>query len=573
MKRILSYLKPYRKKILLAILLVAVSTTCNLLLPTLMSEILDRGVYNKDMNYIIRCCLIMLAVALVGLASILGGTRLSSVIVAGFSADLRSAVFQKVNSLSFEEFSTLGTAALVNRSTYDVGTVSWVASMLAGTVATIPVLFLGGVVLSLLKDVTLSLILLAFVPIILLVVVLVGRHVVPLWENSDRYIDKQNNIMRERLRGIRVIRAFNSEDKEHGRIAEATHVMAENIIKGNVSMGIITPMATFLLNVAVLLIVYMGAGRMERGSGLSAGDIFAITQYVSLVASGVITAAFAIVMYPHAGIAARRINEVLEAEGMADPIAEQDLTFSGEITFEHVSFRYLGATEDAVSDVSLHILPGQKVSVIGGTGSGKSTLVSLLLGFRMPTSGQVLFDGNPTEELSRKTIRRNIACVLQQGAIYSGTIRENIMMGNPDAGEDQLRQAAEIAQILDYVESCPEGFDHEIRQSGKNLSGGQKQRLAIARAVIKDAPIYLFDDSFSALDFLTEAKLRAALNEKIQGRTQLVITQRITSAMSSDCIFVMDKGRLIDSGTHTELLERCRVYREIYASQTGGAVE
>lgn len=572
MKTILPYLKPYRGKIWLAILLVAVSTVCNLLLPTLMSEILDKGVYGKDFGYIIRCCLLMLAVAVAALGSILGGTRLSSDVVAGFNADLRSAIFRKVNSLTFEEYSELGTAALVTRSTHDVGTVSWVASMLAGTIVTIPVLFLGGVTLAMMKDAALSLILLAFVPLILLVVILIGRRVVPLWTVSDKYIDEQNNIMRERLRGIRVIRAFRSEEKEHARIAEATRIMAENIIRGNVSMGIITPMATFVLNAAVVLMVYVGAGRMESGGNLSAGDIFAIIQYVSLVLGGVITAAFAIVMYPHASVAATRINQVMNAAGMADPLDEQELSFGGEITFDHVSFRYQGALESAVSDVSLRILPGQKVSIIGGTGSGKSTLASLMLGFRMPTQGEVRFDGIATTGLSRRTIRRNISSVLQQGAIYSGTIRENIMMGAPEASEEALREAADIAQLTDFIGSCPEGFDHEIRQSGKNLSGGQKQRLSIARAVIKNAPIYLFDDSFSALDFLTEAKLRTALNEKIRGKTQIVITQRITSAMSSDCIFVMDKGELVDAGTHAELLSRCRIYGEIYASQTGGAV-
>lgn len=573
MKNIFPYLKPYRGKIFGAIVLVAISTICNLLLPTLMSEILDRGVYGENMPYILKCCGIMLLVALIGLGSILCGTRLSTVVVAGFSGDLRSAIFRKVNTLSFEEFSSLGTAALVTRSTHDVGTVSWIASMLAGTVITIPVLFLGGVVLSFMKDVTLSLIVLAVIPLLFLVVIGIGHKIMPLWEISDQYTDRQNDIMRERLRGIRVIRAFRSEDKEHDRIAEATRVMANNIIKCNTSMGIISPVATLMLNIVVLLIVYTGAGRLQAGSDLSAGDIFAIIQYVTLAMSGVMTAAFAIVMYPHANVAARRINQVLNAKGMADPIAEQDLSFCGEIEFDHVSFCYEGATEKAVDNVSLKILPGQKVSIIGGTGSGKSSLASLMLGFRNPTEGRILFDGRATTELSKKTLRRNISCVLQQGAIYSGTIRENIMMGNPNADESKLKEAAQIAQLMDYIDTLPEGFDYEIKQSGKNLSGGQKQRLAIARAIIKDAPIYLFDDSFSALDFLTEAKLRNALNEKIKGKTQIVITQRITSAMSSDCIFVMDKGRLLDAGTHDELLSRCKVYREIYASQTGGVAQ
>ena len=573
MKRIIKYLKPYRGKLALAALMVSVSSLCDLLLPTLMSNILNSGVRAGDFPFILRTCLIMLAVAAVSLGSILLGTKTSSEVVADFCGDLRADIFKKVNTLSFEEFGQLGTAALVTRATHDVDTVSWIASMLCGTVATIPMLFIGGVVLAMRKDVKLSLILLAFIPGILLGGWLAGKKVLPLWKKSDLYIDKQNGIMRERLRGIRVIRAFNSEAHEHERIADATRVMAENIIRSNVSMGTLLPIATFLLNVAIVLIVYFGGLQMVHGtSRVSAGDIFAITQYVTMVMNGVIMASFAIIMFPHARIAAGRIGQVMDAEGMGDPSVGKTAALSGDIRFEDVCFSYGGA-EDAVSHVSLSIRAGQKVAVIGGTGSGKSTLISLLLGFRFPTQGQVLFDGIPTTELSKHTLRRNISSVLQGAAIYTGTIEENIRMGNPEASEDELHQAAQIAQLADFIDSCEGGYAYEIRQAGKNLSGGQKQRLSIARAIIKKAPIYVFDDSFSALDFLTEKKLRSALNETIHGCTQLVVTQRVTSAMSSDCIFVMDKGRLIDAGTHEELLSRCRIYQEIYASQTGGGAK
>lgn len=573
MKRILHYLKPYIGKLLLAALLISISTLCDLLLPTLMSDILNNGIQNRDIEFIVMRCAQMLAIAAVSLGSVLWGTYLSSYVVAYFCGDLRADVFRKVNTLSFEEFGKLGTAALVTRATHDVGTVSWVASMLSGTVATIPMLFVGGVVLAMRKDVVLSLILLAFIPVILVAVIFVGKKVLPLWEESDRYIDRQNAIMRERLRGIRVIRAFNSESYEHKRIDEATHVMAENIIRGNTSMGLLMPLATLLLNLSVVLIVYFGGWRMVNGvSAVSAGDIFAIIQYVTMVMNGVIMASFAIVMYPHAQVAAGRIGQVLDAEGMGDPNVGQERELTGEIRFEDVTFSYGGA-ENAVSHVSLEIHAGQKVSVIGGTGSGKSTLISLLLGFRTPTQGRVLLDGVSTQELSKHTLRKSISSVLQGSAIYSGTIRENIRMGNPDASDAQIDEAAHIAQLSDYIATCENGLDHEIRQAGKNLSGGQKQRLSIARAIVKEAPIYVFDDSFSALDFLTEKNLRTALNEKIRGKTQIVITQRITSAMSADCIFVMDKGQLVDFGKHDELLNRCKIYQEIFASQTGGGTE
>jgi len=573
MKEMFRYLKPYRKGLLLATLAMVVSTMCDLLLPTLMSRVLDDGIYRGDWSGICACCLWMLVVATVALGTVLIGSWISNRVVAGFCGDLRGVVFRKVNQMSFEEFGKLGTAALVTRATHDVETVSWIASELCGTVITIPVLFFGGVILALVKDVMLALMMLLFVPLILALVVWLGKRIVPLWEKSDEYIDRQNAIMRERLRGIRVIRAFGAEDKEHGRVADATRLMAEYIIKGNVAMGLITPVASFLLNLTLVIVVYFSGWRMETGSDLTGGDVFAIVQYISLVASGVIMGAFTIIMFPQAKVAADRIGQVLSAKGMSDPIAHQDLTFTGDIEFQDVSFCYEGASEPALQGISLHIHPGQKVAIIGGTGAGKSTVVSMLLGFRMPTQGQVMLDGIPTEKLSRRTMRDNISCVLQNATIYSGTIRENIRMGKQTATEQELLEALEIAQAGDFVKSFAGGLDHEIKQSGKNLSGGQKQRLSIARAVLKDAPIYIFDNSFSALDFLTEAKLRRGLSRKIGNKTQIVITQRITSAMHADRIFVMDKGRLVDTGTHEQLLERCEIYQQIHASQTGGGAQ
>lgn len=570
MKLMLRYLKPYRVALVLAMLVITVSTFCDLLLPTIMSDILNKGVYQQNFSYICRCCIHMLLVSFVGLATVLAGSWISTQVVSGFCADVRGKVFEKVNRMSFEEFGQLGTAALVTRATHDVETVSWVAAELSGTVVTIPVLFFGGVILAMRKDLWLSLLLLAFVPLIFAIVLLVGKRIMPLWVKSDDYIDKQNALMRQRLRGIRVIRAFAAEDQEHEKIADATRVMAQTIIDCNVSMGLITPVASFLLNLAALLIVYFGGWRMENGSALTGGDIFAIVQYVSLVSSGVIMGAFAIIMFPHAKVAADRIGQVLHAEGMADPVARQELTLSGDIVFENVSFTYEGAAEKALQDISFHIQKGQKVAVIGGTGAGKSTLVSMLLGFRMPTEGSVLLDGTSTEKLSRHTMRRNMSCVLQNTSIYSGTVRQNILMGKQEAADEEIWQALEIAQAADFVRELPEGLDHVIKQSGKNLSGGQKQRLSIARAVLKNAPVFIFDDSFSALDFLTEARLRSALASHIAGKTQIIITQRVSSAMHCDCVYVMDKGKIVGSGSHAQLLETCDVYQEIHASQTGG---
>lgn len=572
MKRILPYLKPYRLQMVLAMLLIAVSGVCSLLLPTIMSDILDGGIYRSDWDYIRYCCIKMLLVMLLSLGAVIAGTWFRTRVVAGFCADLRTAVFARVNQMTFEEVSRIGTSALLTRSTYDVGTLAWVADMLSSNIITIPVLFFGGVVLAFSKDSTLALIILLAMPVITAAVLAIGRKVEPLWKVSDSFCDKQNDLVRERLHGIRVIRAFNREAQEQSRIADATRVMAKHIIEANVKMGLVGPFAVALMNMVAVAILYLGGSRMQSGIGTaSGGDVFAIVQYVALVMNGIVMGAFAFVMYPHAKVAAGRIGEVMDAGIMTETADENEaVTFAGDIRLEGVTFRYEGADAATVSDISLHIAPGERVAIIGGTGSGKSTLVQLLMAFRLPTEGKIYYDGTDAAEISRRTIRQNISCVLQRAGIYSGTVRENIAMGRPGATDEEIMQAAEVAQIADYIRSQPDGLQHELVQAGKNLSGGQKQRISIARAVLKNAPIYLFDDSFSALDFMTEANLRRALAEKAAGKTQIVVTQRVTSAMSSDRIFVMDGGRLVDHGSHAELLERCKVYREIYLSQTGG---
>lgn len=570
MKQIFTYLKPYRGQMLLGVLLIAVSGVCSLLLPTIMSDILNRGVYLSDWDYILRCSAKMLVVTAISLGAVVAGTWFRTRVVSGFCADLRAAVFSRVNQMPFEEVSRIGTSALLTRSTHDVGTMAWVADMLSSNIITIPVLFFGGVALAFSKDPALALIILLALPIITAAMLIIGRKVEPLWKISDSYCDKQNDLVRERLHGIRVIRAFNREEQEQGKIADATRVMAEHIIEANVKMGLASPLAIALMNLVAVAIVFFGGSRMQSGvSSASGGDIFAMVQYVALVMNGIVMAAFALVMYPHAKVAAGRIGEVMAAKTVDDTPGE-DITFAGDIRMEDVTFCYEGADAAAVSHVTLHIAPGEKAAIIGGTGSGKSTLVQLLMAFRQPTEGKIYYDGRDAATLNRRTIRQNISCVLQRAGIYSGTIRENIAMGRPDAAEEEIWQAAAVAQMTDYIKAQPKGLDHVLVQAGKNLSGGQKQRVSIARAVLKNAPIYLFDDSFSALDFMTEANLRRALAEKAAGKTQIVVTQRVTSAMNSDKIFVMDGGMLVDAGTHRELLERCGVYREIYLSQTGG---
>ncbi len=587
MRKLLSYLKPYRGKIALATLLMAISAVCNLLLPTLMSNVLDKGVYgaaeSDTFPYILKTAGWMLAVSLLSLASVAGGYWVVYHVISGYTWSLRSALFRKVHTMTLTEVGRIGASNLVTRSTHDVGTLNWVISMLCGSIIIIPLTFLGGVFLCMRKDVRLSLVILCAVPLLLAVVVLMSKKIARLWEVSDEYCDKQNDLVRERLRGVRVIRAFDREGNAHQRVTDATRVMANNIIRANVRMAIIDPMAAFVLNAAALLIVFLGGVRMERGSGLTPGDVFAIIQYVNIILGAIISVSFAIVMLPHARVAAKRLSQVTESTGLEDERPAEGLRFSGTIDLDRVSFTYPGSALPALNDVDIHIQAGDWVSVIGGTGSGKTTLAELLLAFRQPTEGKLRFavgggaldapsDMQDAAALSPKDVRNNISCALQKSMLYAGTVAENLRMAKPDATDEELWGALELAQVADFIREQPQGLNFKLEPAATNVSGGQKQRLAIARAILKDAPIYIFDDSFSALDFLTEARVRKALNEKLAGKTRIVITQRVVSAMHCDRIFVLSDGALVGAGTHAQLLETCPIYREIFLSQTGGGV-
>ena len=574
MRKLLIYLKPYRGKIALATLLMAVSAACNLLLPTLMSDILDRGVYGAaqadTFSYIVSTALRMLGISMLSLLSVGSGYWIVYHVISGYTWSLRSALFRKVHTMTLEEVGRLGTSNIVTRSTHDVDTLNWVISALCGGILIIPLTFLGGVILCMRKDFQLSLVILCAVPLVIGAGLLLSKKIEHRWEVADEFCDRQNDLVRERLRGVRVIRAFNREHKAHEKVTGATRTMADNLISANVSMAVIDPAAVFVLNVVALLVVLLGGIRMERGTGLTAGDIFAMIQYIGIILGAIVSVSYDIVMLPHVRVAVRRLSQVTESTGLEDDRPARGLAFSGEISLDHVSFTYPGSSLPALSDVDLKIGAGEWVSVIGGTGSGKTTLTELLLAFRTPTGGTLRFDGQDSAEISAKDIRANISCALQKSMLYAGTVAENLRMGKPEATDEELWEVLELAQIADFLREKPEGLNFKLEQAGTNISGGQKQRLAIARALLKDAPIYIFDDSFSALDFLTEAKVRKALNERLAGKTRIVITQRVVSAMHSDRIFVLADGVIAGAGTHAELLENCEIYREIYISQTGG---
>jgi len=568
MKQILPFIKPYKNKLITDGGLYLVATLCSLFMPYLMSDIVNVGIKNGDMDYIVRQGVVMLALAVGMLVSGIFSTKINSKIASGFTADLQRGVFSKINSLTFEEYETIGTSSLLTRSTDDIFSLQEAATAIVYAIVTVPVLFFGGTVLAFLSDWLLALVLLILAPLVLLIVRIVTKNIGPLWVNADKYIDLQNKVVRERLGGIRVIRSFDKEDYEHERAADATREMAKNIIRSNVLTNMINPLSLLLLNLSTVAMLYIGAIRLQTEPMLRAGDVIATIQYVALIMNGLLVLSWTFAFMPHIKVCIKRISEVLSLTGVEARTAE-NIKLDGEIEFRDVSFRYENADAPALSHIDLRIRNGQVAAVIGGTGSGKSTLAKLLLRFHEPTEGSILLGGRDCAALSRETVRDNISIALQKPGIFQGTIAENLKMGKPEATPDEMENACEIAQILDFIRGNEKGFDYELTQAGANLSGGQKQRVSIARTILKDACAYVFDDSFSALDYLTESKLRRALNAYLRGKTQLIITQRAATAMRCDVIYVLDRGQLVGSGTHAELMESCPIYREIYVSQLG----
>lgn len=573
MKRIIKILSPDKNKIMLVSGLLLVSVLTSLALPTFLARIIDQGINKLDMGYIIRFSIYMLVLSIIGAVTMIISVKILADVSASFSTRLRVMTFEKINTLSYAKINEIGTGSLITRSTEDAWIVEQVSYGIMRSLITIPVSIIGGSILAFLKDWSLAIIMFSCVPILVIVLYIVAKRTMPLWVLSDKYIDLQNATIKERLTGIRVIRAFNREDRECEKAQKATKLMAENIIKGNVHIGIITPLSIMLLNIIVVFILYVGALKMDKiDTVLSAGDILAVIEYVAIAMIGIINVTFSIAMFPHAQVSYKRISEVLDSESIPDATDLDSPTFNGNIKFDNVGFVYKDALEPAVEGLTFQIEKGEKVAFIGGTGAGKSTIVNLLMGFYPRSMGEIYYDDIPMKDISVQRVRKNISCVLQKPTIFEGTIKSNIELGKIGSSDEQIMQYCEISQLKGFVDDQKDGLNYAVQPSGSNLSGGQKQRISVARALLKDAPIYIFDDSFSALDFLTESKIRIKLLTVLQGKTQIYITQRVASAMSCDKIFVMDKGKIIASGKHKELLNSCSIYREIYSSQTGGSL-
>ncbi len=568
MKTTLKYYRPYILPIVLIIAFLFGQAMCELALPGYMSDIINNGIVKQDMDYIRHTGLIMIAVAAATVVCAIMGSLLASRTAARSSRDIRRALFRKVTAFSAAELNDFSTASLITRSTNDVQMVQQATVMILRLACFAPIMGIGAVIKALNTSVSLSWTIGIALLVILGIMTVSFFLVLPKFQVLQTKLDKLNLLMKERLSGVLVIRAFNTEKSEEKRFDIANRDLTKINMFTNKAMSFMMPMLMFVMNGVSILIVWAGAHLVNDGS-LMIGDMLAYLQYAMHVIMSFLFITMMFIMIPRAIVSAKRIGEVLDVEpSVEDPeMPETVEDHRGVVEFDHVSFSYPDAEKEVLEDISFTAGPGRTTAIIGGTGSGKSTLISLIPRFYDATEGSVRVDGKDVREITQHELRDQIGYVPQKGLLFSGTIASNLQYGKEDATEAEMLEAAETAQAMDFIREKEHGLDEEVAQGGTNVSGGQKQRLSIARALVKKPKIYIFDDSFSALDFKTDKALREALKEKVGDSTIIIVAQRINTIIDADQILVLDEGRLAGKGTHDELMETCDVYREIALSQ------
>lgn len=563
-----NHLAPYRRDIALVLVFQLVQTLANLYLPALNGDIIDKGVVVGDVDYIWRTGGVMLAFTTLQIVCNVVAVYFGARTAMAIGRDLRASVFTSVERFGAREMAQFGAPTLITRSTNDVQQVQLMVFMVMTLLVTAPIMAIGGVYMALRQDVELSALLLLVVPALMVGVGLVIRQMRPIFGVMQQRIDDINGVMREQIMGIRVIRAFVKERYETDRFAEANRQNMDVAIRAGKLMSTMFPLVTLIMNLSVALATWVGGYRIGSGD-LDVGTLTAFQNYLVQILMSVMMATFLLMIWPRAEVSAERITEVIETEPAIVPNenAERRVLDQGRVDVIGASFAYPGAEEDVLHSVDLIARPGQTTAIIGSTGSGKSTLLGLLPRLFDVTGGSVEIDGHDVRDLHPEDLWAAIGIVPQRPFLFSGTIASNLRYGRPDATDDELWTALQIAQARDFVEQMPEGLEAPVAQGGTNVSGGQRQRLAIARALVKRPPIYLFDDSFSALDYSTDAALRTALRPVTREAAVIVVAQRVSTIRDADRIVVLDVGEVVGTGTHAELMESCEVYREIVLSQ------
>ncbi len=570
MKKLFLYLKPYTNYIIFALIVVFMQAISELFLPTLMSNIVDIGIAKGDINYILKIGGIMLLVAAIGTVCATAASYLSSKTAMGFGRDLRYKVFETAQNFSLNEFNQMGSSTLITRTTNDITQIQQVIVIMLRMMITSPLMCIGGIIMAVSQDKTLSSIIIVVIPIMALVIALVAAKGMPLFKSMQAKLDRLNLVLRENLTGIRVIRAFNREDYEKKRFNKANKDLTDTTMKVFKLMAILMPSISLIMNFTTIAIIWFGGMRVSSGH-MQIGSLMAFIQYVMQIMFSLIMFSMMFVIIPRASVSAARINEVIDMVPDIDdpltPLGKDVNDKKGYVEFKDVTFSYPNAEKPVLSNISFFAKPGEVTAIIGGTGSGKSTLINLIPRFYDVKSGNVLINDIDVREMAQKDLRQKIGFVPQKAVLFTGTISDNIRYGKEDATMDEIEYAAKVAQATEFISGMEDGFESFISQGGTNVSGGQKQRISIARALVRKPEIYIFDDSFSALDFKTDAKLRKALKGEIKNATMIVVAQRVSTVMDADQIIVLDEGKIAGIGRHKELLKSCKIYREIVSSQ------
>jgi ATP-binding cassette, subfamily B, multidrug efflux pump len=565
---LVTYLRPYRRPLSVVFALVTVQAIANLYLPNLNADIINNGVVKGDTGYIMRTGVLMLAITLLLSVCAIVAVYFGSMTAMAFGRDVRSAIFRQVMSFSQKETNVFGTPSLITRNTNDVQQVQMVLVMAFNVMIIAPIMCVGGIIMALREDVPLSGLLIVIIPLVLVVIGLLATRALPLFRSMQKRTDRINQVMRETLSGMRVIRAFVRTDHDEARFDQANHELTDNALQVNRLFAMMIPFLFGIMNLSTVAIVWFGGLRIDSG-GMQIGNLSAFLQYVMQILFAVMMAALMFVMVPRAAAAAERIQQVLDSEAeLCDPdVPIEIMDPAGEVEFDHVQFGYPGAEEPVLCDISFTARPGQTTAIVGSTGSGKTTLANLIPRFYDVTSGSVRIDGVDVRKMRQEDVWSLIGLTPQKAFLFTGSVASNLRYGNEEATDDDLWHALEIAQAREFVSEMTGQLEAEIDQGGTNVSGGQRQRLAIARAIVKKPKVFIFDDSFSALDFKTDQMLRAALKQEIVGATVIIVAQRVGTVLHADQIIVLDGGNIAGVGTHSELMETCETYREIVYSQ------
>jgi len=563
-----TYLRPYRAWLTVIVVLQFTSTVAMLFLPSLNADIIDQGVAVGDTDYILRTGMVMLGVSLLQILCSVVAVWCSARTSMAFGRDLRAAVFHRVGSFSGREVATFGAPSLITRTTNDVQQVQMLTLMTCTMAVAVPIMMVGGVLMAMREDLGLSWLLAIVVPALFLSVGVVVSQMVPSFRLVQQRIDEVNRVLREQITGIRVVRAFVREPHETRRFRKANEDLTEVSVRAGRWMATMFPLVMLVVNVSSVAVIWFGGHRVDSGQ-MQVGALTAFLSYLMQILMSVMMGTFMLMMVPRSSVCADRIGEVLDTASSVVP-PERGVTqakVTGHLDLEAVSFTYPGAEQPVLADISFSARPGQTVAVIGSTGAGKSTLVNLVPRLFDVTAGSVRVDGVDVRDLDSEALWARIGLVPQRAFLFTGTVATNLRHGRPDATDEELWRALEIAQARDFVEAMPEGLDAPIAQGGTNVSGGQRQRLAIARALVRRPEIYLFDDAFSALDLATDARLRQALRPETRESTVVVVAQRVSSIRDADLILVLEDGRVVGRGTHAELLADNPTYQEIVESQ------